>query len=74
MESYGEGFGKGDVVSVQLDLIRDQIIFSKNDKTQGIAYDHVIKGKNVNYALAISMHTKATIEIFDYKCESMSYV
>ena len=66
---YGDPYQKGDTVSIELDLMNGKIIFYKNGKSQGVAYENIQQDDNIEYRLAISMgSTFSKIEMIDY-CE-----
>ena len=67
MSHYGEPYKKGDVVTIEIDLINGQIIFYKNDKSQGVAYDAIEQGIDVYYRLGVSMcEDNVKIEMIEY--------
>ena len=69
-EAYGDGFGqKDDVVSLCLDLCKAQIKLIINGKDQGVAFHNVIKSKDIEYRLVVSLVNDGDhIEILNYIC------
>lgn len=66
-KSYGEPYGISDTVSVELDLINKQVIFYKNEQSQGVAHSNIKQGEDIEYRLAISMcHVNTKIELLNY--------
>ena len=53
---YGERYIANDIITVYLDLNKQQLSFSKNDKNQGIIPWKM--SKNKKYHLAIALHAK----------------
>ena len=64
--SYGQPYAENDIVSVELDLIKRAITFYKNGKSQGVAYENIEQNDGIEYRLAVSLVTKAKIEIINY--------
>ena len=54
---YGEPFGGGDVIDIRLILGSEQrqVIFYKNGKCQGVAFENIEIGNEIKYRLAISV-------------------
>lgn len=65
--NYGDNFGAGDTITIQLDLGQKTITFSRNNINQGDAYRNVKFGKDIEYTLAITLHhadSQVTIQSF----------
>ena len=64
-----EEYGKNDIVGIHLDLIKNTIAFSKNDKKFDEITDFV--KPNTDYVLVVSMYDDSgsqTVEIVDFQC------
>eukprot|EP01084_Bolivina_argentea_P259110 437096_1 len=65
---YGQQFGTGDIIAIDLDLEKGHIRFSVNNIDQGIAYDNVIKNDNIQYKLLVCLtFTEDSIELIQFQ-------
>lgn len=56
--AYCDEIHAGDKVTLILDLKRAQIRYIINDKDQGVAYQDILKGEDVNYRLNVCIRKK----------------
>ena len=52
-KKYGNPSVENDIISVELDLNKQQIRFYINDKDQGIAYENIKTGKDIKYRFVV---------------------
>ena len=66
-KSYGETVRAGDIVSIHLDLNKDQIKLAINGKDQGIAYDNIDRSQVIKYQLFVCLRSKNDcVEILNF--------
>ena len=56
-----------DSISVKLDLIKAEVAYSVNGKDQGVAFNNINKGNDIDYRLCVCIQYKGTeIEIINF--------
>eukprot|EP01084_Bolivina_argentea_P008730 16335_1 len=65
---YGQMFLTNDTVTMILNLSTSTLSFEINDKPQGIAFDNIVKGKDIKYKIAVSAWNNSdSVSIIDFK-------
>ena len=64
---YGVTYGSGDIVGIILDLSKREISFSVNDEVQGVAFEEVECGDDVQYRLAVAfVSSDVSIQLIEF--------
>ena len=65
---------QGEIVGMELNLVKKNISFYVNNKYQGVAYENIDIGENIQYRLAVCMYGKDNqIELKDFEILSGSF-
>ena len=54
-DNYGDRCGSNDVITMEVNFREATIIYFVNNRSQGTAFEHIEKDKNIHYKLAITL-------------------
>lgn len=65
---YGQEYGQGDIITMQLNLKKASLEFYKNGESQGIASKNIVKSADIRYKLIVSMFSSGdSVQIIDFE-------
>ena len=72
-KSYGKQFKENDIINMILNLKKRTISYKINDIDQGVAYNNIVVGNDVNYKLAVTLGaTNNSLQIIDFTIKHSS--
>ena len=64
---YGKGAEVNDIIKIEYNAGKQTLTYYKNNKSMGVAYRNIVKGKNIKYKLAVYMYWKNNaVSILNY--------